>query len=295
MLPDLFNILLEPAHYLLQGDKRIYWGFLLSSAIIALAYSLRFKSNADSLQQHLLQTARRELQRPLQAWRSTLLDLALFFTNHSLRVLLLIPMLGSQLGVALWINSSLYSIAGDPLNIALPTAIISSLFTLCFFIADDFTRFALHYAMHRFPWLWKIHRLHHSAETLTPLTLYRFNPLEMALLSLRNIITGGLISGLFIYCFEGRISSWDILGANAFGFIFNACAANLRHSHIPLSFGKLERWFISPAQHQIHHSADQKHWDKNMGSCLAIWDRWANTWLAGSHTQQLKFGLNKAT
>jgi len=287
---EIKEILFDTLSYIAQSDKRIFWFFLLSSALIALWHSYKYK-HADSLQQAI----RIAWQPQHYLNRSTLLDLGLLLINNVLRVLLVIPVIGSQLGVAIAVHKGLYYGLGDALHWQLESTLLISLFTLCFFIADDFTRFALHYAMHRFPWLWKIHRLHHSAETLTPLTLYRFNPLEMALLSLRNIITGGLISGLFIYCFEGRISSWDILGANAFGFIFNACAANLRHSHIPLSFGKLERWFISPAQHQIHHSADQKHWDKNMGSCLAIWDRWANTWLAGSHTQKLKFGLNKMT
>lgn len=32
--------------------------------------------------------------------------------------------------------------------------------------------------------------------------------------------------------------------------------------------------FISPAQHQIHHSLAHKHWDENYGEVFAIWD-WA--------------------
>ena len=146
--------------------------------------------------------------------------------------------------------------------------------------------------MHRSSLLWTFHKLHHSAKTMTPLTLYRFHPVEMLLLSARSVVTGGVVSGIFVYCFAGRISNWDILGANAFGFLFNACAANLRHSHIPFSFGRLERWFISPAQHQIHHSSAPEHWDKNMGSCFAVWDRLTKTWIAGSHTQSLRFGIS---
>ena len=54
--------------------------------------------------------------------------------------------------------------------------------------------------------------------------------------------------------------------------------ANLRHSHIWLSFGPfVEHIFFSPAQHQIHHSTDPRHFNKNFASDLSIWD-----WMFGS-------------
>ena len=54
--------------------------------------------------------------------------------------------------------------------------------------------------------------------------------------------------------------------------------ANLRHSHVKLKYPSfLEYIFISPHQHQIHHSDNPIHFNKNMGSKLAIWD-----WLLGT-------------
>ena len=38
-----------------------------------------------------------------------------------------------------------------------------------------------------------------------------------------------------------------------------------------------EYLLISPYQHQIHHSDNPKHFNKNMGSKLAIWD-----WMFGT-------------
>ena len=58
----------------------------------------------------------------------------------------------------------------------------------------------------------------------------------------------------------------------------NSFAANLRHSHVWLSFGPVwEHIFISPAQHQVHHSIDKQHYNKNYGEVLAIWD-----WMFGT-------------
>jgi sterol desaturase/sphingolipid hydroxylase (fatty acid hydroxylase superfamily) len=34
---------------------------------------------------------------------------------------------------------------------------------------------------------------------------------------------------------------------------------------------------MNPAHHQIHHSNDPAHFNRNMGSCLALWD-----WMFGT-------------
>ena len=68
-----------------------------------------------------------------------------------------------------------------------------------------------------------------------------------------------------------------LLGANIFSFLFNVAGANLRHSHIWISYGRLvERVLVSPAQHQLHHSIDPRDGNANFGAVLAVWD-----WLGG--------------
>ena len=68
-------------------------------------------------------------------------------------------------------------------------------------------------------------------------------------------------------------------------------AANLRHSHVYIGFGYLEHIFISPAQHQIHHSRNKIHFDQNFGSCLSIWDKAFKSWRASANTKVSRFGL----
>ena len=69
-----------------------------------------------------------------------------------------------------------------------------------------------------------------------------------------------------------------LLGANIFSFLFNVAGANLRHSHVWISYGRLvERILVSPAQHQLHHSIDPRDGNANYGAVLAVWD-----WLGGS-------------
>jgi sterol desaturase/sphingolipid hydroxylase (fatty acid hydroxylase superfamily) len=50
---------------------------------------------------------------------------------------------------------------------------------------------------------------------------------------------------------------------------------HLRHSNMWIAFtGVAGRILQSPAHHQLHHSANPAHFDRNFGFALAIWD-WA--------------------
>ena len=158
---------------------------------------------------------------------------------------------------------------------------------------DDLSKYIVHRCMHRWQFLWAFHKVHHSAETMTPITVYRVHPEESIIYGLRGSIVIGAVIGIFAYCFGiDNFSLATLLGVNLFSFIFNVAGANLRHSHIEIAYWPwLEKIFISPAQHQLHHSIENKHFNKNYGAMLAVWD-----WLFGSlhfseTGEKLKFGL----
>ena len=121
--------------------------------------------------------------------------------------------------------------------------------------------------------------------TLTPMTVHRTHPVESFINSSRAVLSLGLMSGIFVWLFGHGLQVWDILGVNALGFLLTLLGANLRHSHVPFHFGGAERLFISPAQHQLHHSIAHSH--PNYGSFLAIWDRFNRSWVAGSEAKSL--------
>ena len=70
----------------------------------------------------------------------------------------------------------------------------------------------------------------------------------------------------------------------------------MRHSHIGIQYWRwLEYILISLAQHQLHHSIAEEHYDKNFGATLALWD-----WLFGSlhhsvETEGLALGVSDDT
>ncbi len=71
---------------------------------------------------------------------------------------------------------------------------------------------------------------------------------------------------------------------------------HFQHSHLWIAFrGLAGRVLISPAHHQVHHSTNPVHFNKNLGSCLAVWD-----WMFGTlHVpakapERLNFGVAPA-
>ena len=126
------------------------------------------------------------------------------------------------------------------------------------------------------------------------MTVFRTHPLEGIIFSLRSSVTQAISISSFIFLFGNTVSLYTILGVNIFVFIFNVLGSNLRHSHVGIQYWKwVEYIFISPAQHQLHHSIAKEHHDKNFGAALAIWD-----WFFGSlhHSEDfetLELGIKK--
>jgi sterol desaturase/sphingolipid hydroxylase (fatty acid hydroxylase superfamily) len=159
------------------------------------------------------------------------------------------------------------------------------------FLASDASRFAVHWALHRVPWLWAFHQVHHSAEVMTPLTFHRIHPVEAFLYGVRGSCVTALVAGSLYWAFRGLGAEWTVLGVGGLGLSANLISGNLRHSHFAWRWGRLEAWLLSPAQHQLHHARDGR--GANLGTWLAIWDHLAGTW-APSTGAVLSFGLDPA-
>lgn len=273
------------AGHLASSNKRLFWLYLISSTVLAVW--LLSRSSKPS------QIVKKLFSKKIWLHQSAKQDYVIWMLNGLLKATLIFPILFSAAPIAIALNKGLEQIFGSVSMNWLPEPTIAVIFTLLLFVLDDFTRFLLHWASHRFPILWRFHQIHHSAKVLTPITVYRIHPVESAMYAVRLVFVQGISIGLGVYLFGHKLEVIDVFGANVFIFLFNVFGANLRHSHIWLSWGdRLENWFISPAQHQIHHSMDKDHYDKNFGSALSIWDRlFGSLLLAGQTEQPKQFGL----
>ena len=126
--------------------------------------------------------------------------------------------------------------------------------------------------------LWELHKAHHSAEVLTPLVNFRVHPLDSLILANNLALFIGIIGGVAQYTLGRKAVSFALFDQNVLMLLYIYLTAQLQHSEIWIPFtGLWGRLFLSPAHHQLHHSADPAHFNCNMGASLAIWD-----WLAGS-------------
>ncbi len=140
-----------------------------------------------------------------------------------------------------------------------------------------------HVLMHQIPLFWRLHRIHHSDQSLNVSTGLRFHPLEVAASAL-YMAPIALAFGL----------SPAVLAVYA---VVESVLALLSHAdfRIPDALDRgLGRLFITPHIHRIHHSADQPETDSNYGNVFTIWDRLFGTYRAEARLpdSEMRFGLD---
>lgn len=121
---------------------------------------------------------------------------------------------------------------------------------------------AVHWAMHKVPFLWRVHRVHHTDRFFDISTTVRFHPFEF-LISTPIIVVAILALG---------ISPVALL----FYELFDTVMAIFTHANIklPRVAERMLSWvLVTPAMHRIHHSSWQPETDSNYGATLSVWDR----------------------
>lgn len=281
----------ELLSFLVDANKRIYWGYLLSSVVLAL---LVYKTVPSP--KSVFGFFKFLFPKKIYTDKSAKQDYVLLITNKLIKAALFPLVVFGSVPIALFIADSLSTLFSGFEALQWSKWAIMLTFTSILFLFDDFTRFFLHYLLHKVPFLWEFHKVHHSAKVLTPFTIYRSHPVENLFYACRmSIAQGGAIGvGYFLFGASEHLNMIAIVEANVFIFLFNIFGSNLRHSHIWLSFGdKVENIFISPAQHQMHHSVAVKHFDKNFGTALAVWDKLFGTLVKASTVDGVKVGLSE--
>jgi sterol desaturase/sphingolipid hydroxylase (fatty acid hydroxylase superfamily) len=250
----------------------------------------------------MLKPRRRGRTRWRTAWRvmltrsvwlhpSTLLDVQYVVVGAIVFSLLFGYTMLTGYGVASGVSAGLSSLFGEQEATPLPLY-GKALVVLVLYIAFEFSYWFDHFLSHKIAFLWEFHKVHHSATVLTPFANYRVHPVDtIVYMNILSVVVGSA-TGVVQY-FAG--TEFAMACSAISGILYAAYMAlwgHLQHSQFWLALtGVPGRIVLSPAHHQIHHSNDPVHFDKNFGASLALWD-----WLFGTlhipqpQNEHIRFG-----
>ncbi len=276
--------LLAPFARLFSQDGEFFWpyilGFALVGAIIWVARGLPGNLLAFLFPPSVYRTP------------SAQLDIRYFAINVLFYGLLVAPLLINSVLVAHLVVIGLVHAFGVPAAPIASGPLAAVLAAAALAIAGDFGFFISHFLHHKVPALWAFHKVHHAAEALHPLTAFRSHPVNLAVDFTVTSLVSGVMTALLAYVFDAGLTPALVLGVNVFNFAFQAAGAQLRHSHIWLDYGpRWSRVLVSPAMHQLHHSAAPQHRDKNLGGIFAFWDALCGTLFVPQAEARLELGL----
>lgn len=163
---------------------------------------------------------------------------------------------------------------------------------LVFFLATDFAGYWVHYWCHVNPFLWTLHKPHHTAETLTPWTLYRQHPIEFFIVNAIPAIFGGLVTGLALYATGTALHPGTMACVGIMAYVLFFVIDFLSHAHVPVSYGWLDRIVLAPVMHNLHHSMELQHRDKNNAVVLTLWDWIFGTLYLPKKNETWRWGVN---
>ena len=292
-LKDVVLLVTLPVRYPTLPNQRIFWVYLLCALIIAaVVYFVHSQTRGERVRVGAL--LRFWFPKKVFTHASAIVDYKFFLLNRILFPLFLAPFVLGAAAVADQTAGRLEAILGAAEPLATVGLAMTILFTLLAIVAMDLGLFIAHYLQHKIPLLWEFHKVHHSAEVLTPITVYRMHPVDDLLSGTLAGLLSGLVFGVFKYAFGEGAAPVTVFELNLFLFLFYVLGYNLRHSHVWLAYPRgLSHVFVSPAQHQIHHSRAPKHFDRNMGFLLAVWDKLAGTLYVPQSRETLDYGLDR--
>jgi len=130
---------------------------------------------------------------------------------------------------------------------------------VAFLVVADLLQWLIHNLLHRVPWLWTFHKVHHSIDTMDFVGNFHFHWVEI----------------LVYKSLQWLPLAW--LGAPGAVLmpvaIFTTAWGHFNHANLDVSLGPLGYVFNSPRMHLWHHDAsDEGGVAKNFGIVFSLWD-----------------------
>ena len=152
---------------------------------------------------------------------------------------------------------------------------------LIFFLVSDFVQWNTHRLLHRVPWLWNFHKVHHSVKQMGFAAHLRYHWMEPVVYKSLLYIPIALIGG-----FDAR----DV----AIVHFFALTVGHLNHANLGWDYGLLKYLFNNPKMHIWHHAKklpSNVKFGVNFGLSLSIWDYLFRTNYIPSSGRDIELGF----
>lgn len=131
-------------------------------------------------------------------------------------------------------------------------------------VLAELAGYAIHRLMHRVPWLWRFHAVHHAPAHLHWLEAWRQHPVDFVVHGVAVGVPGALL-GASLADFAALV-------------LLRKTYTTFLHANLRWRLRGLERWIATPDYHALHHSHAPQHRDRNFAGMLPVLDR-----LFGTH------------
>jgi sterol desaturase/sphingolipid hydroxylase (fatty acid hydroxylase superfamily) len=145
-------------------------------------------------------------------------------------------------------------------------------------VAWDFCYYWSHRCGHEISILWASHAVHHQSEDYNLST------------ALRQTSTGFLFNWVFyLPLFLVGFPPEVLITVNALNLIYQFWV----HTQLIGKLGFLDRIFVTPSNHRVHHAQNARYIDRNYGGILVLWDRMFGSFQEELDDDPVVFGVRK--
>lgn len=151
---------------------------------------------------------------------------------------------------------------------------------LLFFVVLDFVQWFTHVLLHRYPFLWEFHKVHHSVKEMGFAAHLRFHWMENILYKPLKTLGVMVLGG-----FEPEQAYIVHFAAIAIG--------HFNHANIKLTYGPLKYILNNPVMHLYHHAytIPKGSHGVNFGISLSVWDYLFKTNYIPESSGQIELGF----
>jgi sterol desaturase/sphingolipid hydroxylase (fatty acid hydroxylase superfamily) len=126
-------------------------------------------------------------------------------------------------------------------------------------IVQDFIEWSVHNGLHRIPFLWEFHKVHHSIHNMDWIGNFRFHWMEVLIYKPAKYIPIAILG----FNYETALAV----------AVFATLVGHLNHTNVPFDYGPFKYIFNSPKMHIWHHDVKMHlNSGQNFGIVLSIWD-----------------------